>query len=217
MLAGVGLPGVRADDLPPLKSGDLDLAFCASFQDRQPRPASAAEVLGVVGLDGRDSSWSAGRVPDSQTFGVFYYRLAFRREIPLGTILADTTAQEVRVLRADAPYPGDPWNESHWTAVPTPPRQPETRTVPLPAGLKTRGLLWIDRRTEWRGPPKSVACGCFPAGSVNVAGSLANAYADREYTPPNTLFVPEPNLDIVTGKGRWVNTARTISASSGRR
>ena len=66
---------------------------------------------GVLGL-GKTGRWSAGRVGDEAS-AQFLYRLAFRREVNLGALLLDTTAEEVRLLRADAPYPGDPWTGHH--------------------------------------------------------------------------------------------------------
>ena len=195
------------DRPPPGPPLDLDLPACQSFHDRQPSPAPAANVASVLGLDNRGTAWTAGRLADEQSSDVFRYRLAFRREIAIGTIVADTTAQEVCVLRADAPYPGDPWNPSHWTSVAVPPRQLELCAVPMPSGVKTRAVLLVDRRQRWPRSSELRYLRLMPGRFFNVT-PLAAAYADREYTPPNTSFVPEPASNLPAGKGRWVNTGK---------
>jgi hypothetical protein len=204
------LPGVRAfgDDLSPLLvARDVDLPACQTFHERQAHPASADEVLGILGLGGTQTWWSAGRLLGEQTSGEFRYRVAFQREIPLGTILLDASAQEVRLLRADAPYPGDPWNDSHWSVVCIPPHQPEARVIPMAAGVKTRALLLVDHRGRWKPASGMHLLRLLPTRLYNVT-PLANAYGDREYTPPNSSYIPDPAANIPAGKGRWVNVGK---------
>ncbi len=161
----------------------------------------------MIGLEERHPPWRASWLQNDRSSQTFLYRVAFRREISLGTIVADTTAQEVRVLRADAPYPGDPWTPAHWTVLSSPPRQPELRTIPLPAVVKTRAILLVDHRTGWERTSELRYLRLLPYRLYNVT-PLAWAYADHEYMPPNTSFAPEPASNIPAGKGRWINTGK---------
>jgi hypothetical protein len=183
---------------------DIDLASCQSFHNRDARAATLEEVHGILGLDRRVGQWTAGRsAPDVATD--FTYRVAFRREIALGAILVDATGEELRLLRADAPYPGDPWNAEHWTKLPASRRSGGCLVV-LPAGTKTRAVLLTERRE--RGSTSAIRyLRLFTERLHNVA-PLAQAYSDQEYMPPNTDFVPEPATNVPEGRGRWVNVGK---------
>jgi hypothetical protein len=182
---------------------DIDLAACQSFRNKEARPASAEEVQGVLGLDRRTGKWSAGRAGEDAT--EFLYRIAFQREIVVGSLLLDATADEVRVLKTDAPYPGDPARAEQWSVVKPSPRS-GGQVLALPSGTKTRALLIADRRNK--GSTSEIRYLRLSADRLHNVAPLAQPYADREYQPPHTDFIPEPITNIPEGRGRWVNVGK---------
>src|SRR5436190_1218103 len=132
---------------PSVSLADLDIAACKSFQNQTSRDAPLEAVQGVLGLKGvNPQPWSAGKVTAQGGSETFHYRLAFRREMSLGAVFVPGRP-EVRILKADAPYPGDPFNDAQWSPVATPPRQSGAELLTLPPNTRTRAILVTEKRS----------------------------------------------------------------------
>jgi hypothetical protein len=207
-LLGLGsLPAAESQPPGVLRIADIDLAACQTLAGSQVRPAARGDVLAVLGLSQKPSKWSAGRLAEGASKAEFRFRLAFQREIPVGTLFLDSTADEVYLLRPDAPYPGDTAKAEHWTRLAPPARRSGVMTIPAPPGLKTRAILLVDHRHPGQPASEVRFLRVLPERWCNVVPA-SSAYADREYTPPNTAFVPEPATNIPAGTGRWVNAGK---------
>jgi hypothetical protein len=108
---------------------DLDPAGCSSFQGDQSRPAEMGDVAEALGLSrpGR-TGWSAGKASEATTF---HYRIGFRKAVALGAVFL-AAGQELRVLRPQAAYPGDPADKTAWLKIDAPDRQGGGALVTLP-------------------------------------------------------------------------------------
>ena len=72
-----------------------------------------------------------------------YVVLAFRELVPLGSVVLPCVGPEYQVqmsvLKADAPYPPDPRQETQWELCPEQPK-PGWTCIPMPPETRTRGL-----------------------------------------------------------------------------
>lgn len=204
LLIAAAALGLALSAAPPalvVAPNDLDAAGCAVFEGNQSRLADVAEVAAALGI-GRPSrtSWSAGNAKGAATF---HYRIGFRKAVALGAVFVPS-GQEVRILRADAAYPGDPASTEAWLKLDAPPRQGGGSLITLPPHATTRALLISERREQG----KSVLHGVrLYAERMHNLTPSAVAYAAEEYTPPNTQFVPNPASHVPAG-GTWINTGK---------
>ncbi|MCY3020745.1 MAG: hypothetical protein NTW87_17140, partial [Planctomycetota bacterium] len=67
-----------------------------------------------------------------------YYRIAFRKPLPVGTIVGGDG--DVSYLKPGAPAPGDVNDEAQWLAVPIPEGQAGLRVVPFPPDVQTQAV-----------------------------------------------------------------------------
>jgi hypothetical protein len=177
---------------------DLDAAACQSWHGKVAKPAEIEDVAITLGLMRGDRGWSAGRGERDDTF---HYRIAFRRLVPLGSILVPGYF-EVQVLKQDATYPGDPADATQWTKLGALPHQSGGYLFTLPVGAQTRAVLLTEK--PWHGYSQLQGLRLFRERFHNVTPD-ALAYAAEEYTPPNTAFIPNPVTHLTSGLGSWVN------------
>lgn len=199
---------VEAESFRPVVApADIDFAACKSYHHQTAQDVSAEVVQGILGLKVLNPQpWSAGKVTNPGSSELFHYRLAFRRELALGAVLVPGR-QEVRLLKADAPFPGDPLNAAHWSAVVVPPRQSGADLLTLPPNTRTRAVLLTEKRSGPGAVSTLRALRLLPARLHNVTPE-AMAYADREYRPPQTDYLPYPATAITAGRGPWINTGK---------
>ena len=193
-----------------LSAADIDAAACVAYRDGEVLPVTPAEVAQALGLAAPEAphvnSWTAGHIahrsPESRV--VFRYRVAFHRAVPVGSILYPTAS--VFLLRADAPYPGDPDDPSHWQPVAAADWSNSPRFATLPPDTTTRALLLVDERREGRswGTPIRLY-----TRRLHSIGGAASVRADRHYRQParagGEVFAPG---NLLHGTGAWRNTGK---------
>src|SRR5207244_187802 len=121
-----------------------------------------------------------------------HFRLAFGKAVTAGTILGGVG--ELRILKADAPFPGDPEIAAHWTLLDAPSGQNSPRVTALPPGTSTRAILCTVR--EARGRVDLHLLRPLAARLHNVTPA-ATANADAE-------FAPASRVTRATGGAGWV-------------
>lgn len=191
------------------KLADVALDQCKSYHNDTPQAADPEVVATMLGLSKQQHRpWSAGRVDGDGRTDTFHYLIPFRREVSLGTVFIPR-GHELRLLKATAPFPGDPSKEAHWTVVAPLARQSGAELLPLPPGTKTRALLTTERLGNGRYSSLG-AIRLFSERVHNVTPE-ALAYADHEYKPPQTDFIPNLASNITSGTGHWVNVGKNQS------
>lgn len=178
---------------------DVDLANTASFLGGDAK-AVEPEVLDAL-LDplGAGTRWSAAEAAGgSGRAGAIHYRLAFRRAVELGTMIAtlhqlgDSGITFGR-LKAGAEYPGDPDRGSDWEAIPARNNHGEFERT-FPSGFKTRALLLTVRR-----PRRGVALARWTLLTARLHNLTPYAIAQGELLPHGSA------ADNVTRGGSWRN------------
>jgi hypothetical protein len=187
----------------PITLGDLDAAGCQTFEGSQSRPAEIGDVAAALGLarQGR-ATWSAGSAKSPTTF---HYRIGFRQPVPIGAVFVPA-GKELRILRPDAAYPGDPASAEAWLKIDAPPRQGGGTLFALPPNTSTRALVISERREQGRSELGGVHF--YRERLANVTPTATAVYAAEEFTPPNTNFVPNPASHVLMGDGAWINTGK---------
>ncbi len=183
----------------------LDVANCQVWHNGKAGALDEPRMLYALGLAPNVEApwrlWSAGRVDGESAQGdTFHYRVALRQPVTVGSVL--TTLGRVQLLKADAPYPGDPENPAHWLTVPVP-AAVGPRLAPLERALPTRAVLFTEVRksgTSTLGPVRIYTARC-----VNVA-PLAGARARSEYHAPARFGGgAQRAIDVARGHGSWVS------------
>ena len=131
--AGAGLPPVSLGLTPPL----IDAERCAVFEgDREVAKASPSLLQAILGLTptSAPAAWVTPPLPGE----IRHFRIAFTQPVPIGTICMGGDGT-VSLLKGDAPYPGDPGQESQWTPGGKGP------VLTLPAGTATRAIRITQR------------------------------------------------------------------------
>lgn len=115
VLALVAVAGLPAADLSlAITKASVDWEHCTTHGDgRDLGPAPRDALAGLLGLAPPAGEWSTEPIKREQRF----FRIAFRDPIRVGTVC--TACGSVSLLKADAPFPGDVANDSHWTLLPT--------------------------------------------------------------------------------------------------
>ncbi len=212
-IAGLALagPAAAAEESPPFAAPIapklLDQESCTYFFPDGSMPADRQVMLCALGRGNArvaDENWrSLLRKKRHPNGGKDYHvRIAFKRPLKFRTILHATTG--LRLLKADAPYPGDPKKPEHWQTIPMPPRQagPYLSIAPRPMQsrvfLLTHKMPWHhEQPMPWLRLSQKRIFNATPVATVN---------AESEYTlrpemgPPRTFAA----TDLTRG-GRWQN------------
>ncbi|MCE9533434.1 MAG: hypothetical protein K8T89_20265 [Planctomycetes bacterium] len=187
---------------PRVSLNDLDPAGCATFEGKESRPASIADAAGALGLARPGmNAWTAGNAQEATTF---HYRVGFQKAVAIGSVFVPPMC-ELRILRNDAAYPGDPGAADAWLKPEVPSRQGGGSLITLPPNTTTRAILITDRRDRGRSELRGVRL--YRERLHNLTPS-ALAYAGEEFMPPNVYFVPNPASHITAGNGVWTNTGK---------
>ncbi len=174
---------------------DVDAAASQAFVGNTATVATVDQLRWVLGLGGERRSWSAAQAKEGGKEAV-HFRIAFTKPVRVGTLLGGLG--EVRVLRADAPYPGDPANAAQWLKSDSAAAQNHPHVLTFPPGTVTRALLCSV--AEPRGRVDLHLLRLLAARLHNVTpGATANA--DGEAAPAS--LVTRPN----GGRG-WESSGR---------
>ncbi|MCY3017505.1 MAG: hypothetical protein NTW87_00540 [Planctomycetota bacterium] len=118
LVAGGGGAGEGLSTAPafvsPLTVEDLDPAAFAQWVEGAEKPFELKDgPRHVIWTRNSRPEWDGVRFSDSKKTGVRHMRIGWKTPIAVGTVLARGGGQ-VSVLKADATYPGDMKDESHW-------------------------------------------------------------------------------------------------------
>ena len=186
---------------------DLDLAACRSWAAGIEKPATLDDVSGALGLIvPKYPGWAAGLVAKPGEPETFTYRIALTQTIALGAIYVPR-AYQAKLLKSDAPYPGDPTVAAHWTDL-TAAGQTGGTTITLPADTQCRALLFNETMNGGRSHLQGVRL--FASRLHNVTPD-SQPYAAEEYTPPNSDHPTHPASNLITGNGSWRNAGKDMS------
>ncbi|MFW5856844.1 MAG: hypothetical protein ACOCX4_03115, partial [Planctomycetota bacterium] len=198
---------------------EIDFEATRHFHDGKEGAPGRDKVLLSMGLlapskevDNWHRKWSAGRAGGRHGEGdklspepeVFHYRVAFKRPVAVGSVLFSN--RELRVLKPDAPYPGDPDNPEHWQEIDIPPRQWPFRLAALPVGTETRAILLTDRMKSGTSTAHPVQV--YRRRLHNVSSS-ARVRASSQYNAPRAFGERSyPPIGPVRGRGTWLSNGK---------
>ncbi len=222
LLALLPAPAVHAED--PLALAitvkDVDLANCKTWHDGKSKAADKGYLLRALGVvrvtsktDNWHRRWSAGRAGigpsrngrHSTKPETFHYQIAFVRPVAVGSVLC--TNRELRVLKPDAPYPGDPAKPEHWQRVKIPPLQQRIRLAALPVGVKTRAILLTDLRRS--GHSYAAPVRVYKRRLHNIA-TVAGVAAKSQYIAPRAFgYRSYAAANVVRGRGSWHSNGKS--------
>ncbi|MCE9604535.1 MAG: hypothetical protein K8U03_06470 [Planctomycetia bacterium] len=195
---------------PALRTDDLDAAACSSFVAGQAAPVDLPTLVSVLGLheSAVDKSWQGRQANRDPSLPAVHYRVAFVRPITIGSLLTFGDPRDVALLKADAPYPGDPEKPEHWQSLSYAERQTGGRTTTLDQPLATRAVLVTDRTAQGRS--RLEALRIWTERRFNAVPS-ALAYAATEYYRPpanfSSPFTYHASL-VTTGGGPWQSSGK---------
>ncbi|NQZ70652.1 MAG: hypothetical protein HRT89_21570, partial [Lentisphaeria bacterium] len=144
-------PALILDDLD-LRNTDVWIREKKDKDDKQAKfKRKLFTIKGLQNLvNNKPCNWSAGvfaKGGKSQTS--YRYRLAFKKAMPIGYMMATTTKRNwwlkesiFKYLKASAPYPGDPDNDDHWENI----KFDRFSAITFPPGFKTRAMLYYENR-----------------------------------------------------------------------
>lgn len=187
-------------------SATIDLANCRTVHSGKATTVDGARMLYCLGLatsvEAPWRAWSAGEVEGESVAGEpFQYLVSFRQPVTLGAVL--TTLPELRLLKMDAPYPGDPANPSQWVECPVPAASgPRLATLDKP--MTTCAVLFGEVRKSGRSALGPVRF--YTERYFNTA-PLAGARAKTEYQAPESFGgAAFRAISPARGQGSWVST-----------
>ncbi len=136
------LPAAGLEPTLALTADSLDWEHCRAFAGgvdlgAAPRAALAAQ-LGLEAEDKPRAAWSTG--PQAAEWR--HFRLAFREPPAVGTLVLGLGATQVAELKPEAPYPGDPEDDTQWT-----PLAAGAVVVVWPPGHRLRALRITDQNS----------------------------------------------------------------------
>lgn len=199
--------GAAEQSFSAVQERDLDVAACATWAAGATKPATLDDVSGSLGLIvPKYPGWVAGSVAKPGEKETFTYRIALKKPIALGAIYVPRNYQ-ARILKADAPYPGDPAVAAHWTDL-TAAGQTGGATLTLPVETQCRAILFTETMQSGRSHLQGIRL--FGPRLYNVTPD-AQPYAAEEYTPPNSDHPTHPASNLVTGLGSWKNAGKDMS------
>ena len=189
---------------------DVDVNTSKSFDNGHAKAVDADTLACVLGLESDDSvAWSAGEIPrQNEDAGpvapvkphVFQYLAAFDKPITIGTLAGGVG--EVRLLKPDSPYPGDPANPDHWTAPAVHPSQWQPRFITLPPNTQTRAILCTESRAA--GTSQLAVLWLLKDRLHNILPE-AVANANEDYTTPKNPHTYAA-ADVAAATGAWINS-----------
>ena len=140
---------------PALTPEMFDVANSAAFFDGKVLNKPTLPMLNAAfGLQDGPLDWGTGEVKGTSR----HFIVAFTRALELGTIvtpdypgtekipLKSLSGSYISVLKPDAPFPGDPYNDAQWLLL------PPGKVKYLPPGYKARALRFsnVSLQTDWR-------------------------------------------------------------------
>jgi len=195
---------------PALKTEDLDVAACQSFVAGEASPVDEATLISVLGLHEKavDKHWQGRQAPRDPALLPVRYRVAFARPVTVGSLLVFGSGREVALLKADAPYPGDPEKPEQWESLRFPVRQSGGDTATLDQPMATRAVLVTDRSAQGRS--RLEALRIWSERRTNAVPA-ALAYAATEYYRPpanfSSPFTYRASL-VTTDGGPWQSSGK---------
>ncbi|MCX7420822.1 MAG: hypothetical protein NT013_14945 [Planctomycetia bacterium] len=203
----IGAPAFAAPLELAIKAEVLDEAATQMWRDGEVVPDKVNQlqsVLGVTNVVPNYIGWNAGRVAEEGTPSEFVYRVVFKRSVSIGSIFLTGTMRELFVLKPDAAGPGDPQDAKQWVKLDPLSRQSAGVLFTLPLKTETRAILLREKRESGNSTVHLLRL--FKERLHNLVPS-GFAYADHEYTPPNTKNTFAASR-LVTGIGEWRNAGK---------
>lgn len=209
---------------PAFKLEDLDLENCRSWKNDQSEKADPTVLKHVLGFEWqqerhlqrwvgpaeRDEKGHYERVevPKGQEPPKFFFQLAFRQPVEIGTVLAHSS--DLKLLNAETAYPGNPMSDDGWEAVPSWPNQTGIRSFVFPPGRKVRSVV-CSIRLDWRQQVPAVDTWKFYRSRLLNICPTGHANASEEYVPPPPHLGPRAPKraakGLTAGRGpHWENT-----------
>lgn len=203
----LSIPAIAAPLDLAIKAEVLDEVATQMWRDGRVVPDAVNQlhsVLGVTNVVPNYIGWNAGRVAEEGTPSEFVYRVAFERPVAIGSIFLAGTVRELFVLKPDADGPGDPQDAKQWVKMEPLSRQSAGVLFTLPPKTETRAILLREKRESGNSAVHLLRLFKERLHNLVPAGF---AYADREYTPPNTKNTYAASR-LVTGIGEWRNAGK---------
>jgi hypothetical protein len=172
----------------PIKVDQLDVEASAAIVNGTPTTVDLPKLISVLGLNEKANNerWEGGPMPPvAGAANELQYRIAFKSPVTVGSLLVYGGPREAALLKADAPYPGDPANPEHWITLNIPRRQATGRTATFEQPVATRAVLLTDRTSRGRSYLEGLRIWSERLHNVTP---LSTAYADREYDKPSGNF-----------------------------
>jgi len=200
-------PGAKAQPLKPaLMMDDVDLKVSGLYRDKSFQAVNDAETRNLMGLQGagRQQSWTLNEELRKIQDKPVSFVVAFRKPVPIGTILFGGSPRVVKILKAGAT--ADPAKADAWTAVEFDKRQSGAFTIALPPGTTTGAVMFTDENAN---PWSQLSLLRMYAQRLHNVTPGALAYAESEYVayspfgPPN---VHSANRITTGAWGHWQNT-----------
>lgn len=175
-----GLPAFAAAPFADaVKESDLDVPACKVFWGAEVSPMEAESVFGLLGLGGREPLLPRRPQPAK---GEVRYLVAFKQPVAIGTVIGGLT--ELKMLKTDAPFPGDPANAARWTPVEIALEQNQPCVVTLPPNTTTRALLCTVQGSRVWGGQHCVRLLSARLHNITPSGT---ANAEAEYAPASLV------------------------------
>ncbi|MFT5469018.1 MAG: hypothetical protein ACI8UO_004132 [Verrucomicrobiales bacterium] len=135
-----------------IEAADIDVSNSAIFREAKSEPAAAETIAGLIAPAANEFervSWTfTTSQAEQRSRSTWHFRIAFKDTRSLGGMTAAVQNAEevsVRVLKADAPFPGDPAVADQWTEFPAT-QAAETVDCVFPPNFETRAILISDAR-----------------------------------------------------------------------
>lgn len=187
--------------------GELDLQNTRVAAGKVSVPLDKFDLQTLLGYNKASYRWISRAPGADQKTPPRVFVIAFTKPVAIGSVFWEGTPSELRVLKAGATAV-DPSNAKDWETITIPRSQGGAQLAPCPAGLKTRAIALVDSREN--GQAELLAVRILEERLLN-ATPWSLAYADREFTPPNTDFIPNPASLIPAGTGYWVNVGKNAN------
>lgn len=188
--------------VPAFGPDDIDLAHCQAFigEDQQAPPTLEALAVALCGTQGQATWSTAASLERERCFVV-----GFKAPVAFGTVCAPAYPGAAKVplrkpagffvsiLKVDAPYPGDPHDETQWALL-----RPGAVKY-LPPGTETRALRFSEIHTgHFRGGKPQ------PSSLARVL-CLRGRYYDATDLGSVTRRRPDEQSEVIFAS--WVETA----------
>lgn len=197
---------------PVYTAEDIDFNASGIFSGKKEVNPTTANVVyrSILGLstNQKDSYKLSGESDHNETDGplVLSYMLVFKKELPVGTILADK-AEKIHVLKSGITGKISPFKNDIWQDIPKAENTGGRLALStLPNNTKTKAILF---QSTFKPKGRIFPCPYLRVLKERLGNitPLATANAESEYTvypdmgPPFTFYASH----IPQGKGKWVN------------